>query len=189
MLTPEWFEKSLTNFRGSSIYGDPVLRVVWGADQRDFRGRNKYVYAEGGAMQCFILERWQPAGFFGSREVWENRSRFYDDVSQEWTNLKGPFPERGAYTMICPIVGSSGQYVPLDETAMMAIKIKITDDEDFAELQIIERNRLIVEQQSAVNAEVEARADKRQDDLREYFLTNKDKINRSAATGYSITPR
>lgn len=189
-IQPDWFKKQLDDFRGGNIYGTPVLRVVWGAEQRDHNGKLKYIDpSTNKPMERWILERWQPAGFFGSRKDWEDTNSFYDDIKQTYVNLKGAFPERGAYVMICPIVGNEGQYVPLDETALQAIKLKVRQDEQFAEMQGIERDALVLaDHQQQQNAQ-EAVADKRQEYIREYALKNWDKENRSTSRAYNFTPR
>lgn len=188
-LIPEWFEESLTRLRGRSIYGDPVIRVVWGPDERDHRGNYKYVHPDGGPMNCFVLERWQPAGFFGSRENWEKTSRVFDDVHGQWVNLKGPFPERGRYVMICPIWTNEGKYMPLDESVLTAIRRKINGDEDFAGLTPTDRHELVKQANEREEKARQYDADKRQEDIREYHLHNWDKMVRSQTRGYSITPR
>lgn len=187
---PDWFKKQLDDFRGGSLYGDPILRVVWGPEQRDHNGKLKYIDPNANrAMERWILERWQPAGFFGSRQRWEEANSFYDDVRQCYVNLKGEFPSRGAYVTICPIVGHGGEYVSLDEAALTGIKLKIRQDEEFAELQSIERDAMVLAQhQRQKNAE-EAEADRRQDFIREHALKNWDKENRSTSRAYNFTPR
>lgn len=140
-------------------------------------------------MNCWVLERWQPAGFFGLKEAWNKRGRFYDDIHEKWVDLNGPFPERGAYTMICPLLENDGSPAKLDETTLTAIRRKVLDDEGFAELQGIERDFLVAAQHEQRDATRRSVADKRQEDIREYHLKNWDKINRSVTRGYSTTPR
>ena len=190
LFIPDWFKQELDRLRGSSIYGDPILRVVFGADERDHNGKLKYIDPiDNGPMNCWILERWQPAGFFGSRQSWEDSDRFYDDVRDRWVNLKGPYPDRGAYTMVCPLIGDDGKFVPLDETVMRGIKKKIADDEMFAGMQAFQRNEAIVAKQQAEDDWRQSEADKRQDFIREHHLKNWDKENRSTTRAYSTHPR
>lgn len=189
MHIPAWFERQLTDFRGKSLYGEPILRVVFGANERDFAGRYKYINPTGGPMERWVLERWQSAGFFGSRQAWEDSDRFYDDVTQKTVNLKGPFPERGAYTMVCPITGNSGEFVPLDETVMTGIKEKVRNDELFASLSVAERNALVAAKDDRETAARTYETERKQDFIREYHVRNWDKENRSHTTAYNITPR
>lgn len=188
MIIPDWFEKAITDFRGKNIYGSPLLRVVWGPDQRDFKGRYKYLNPEGGPMECWVLERHQPAGFFGSRERWEKSDSFYDDAKQEWINLKGPFPERGEYVMVCPL-WDNGKFIPLTESVLIGIRQKVRADEAFAEMQDFERNRAIEEKQKREQGAIQYDQDERQGHIREYYLKNWDKINRTGTGAYSFTPR
>ena len=184
---PVWFNEQVERLRGKSLYGDPVIRVVWGADQRDWRGNYKYVHPNGGPMNCFVLERWQPAGFFGSRENWEKG--FYDERSQKWTNTRGPFPTRGAYTMLAPIWTEDGKFEPLTEDTLIAIREKLAKDEEFASLPVEARKYMVEEDHKREEERRFADADMRQEYIREYHLKNWDKINRTGTTGYSITPR
>jgi hypothetical protein len=185
---PTWFEESVTRFRGRNIYGDPILRVVWGPDQRDFKGRYKYVDPDDGPMNCFVLERWQPAGFFGPRDRWEKSDSFYDDIKQEWVNLKGPFPERGTYCIVCPL-WDDGKFISLTESVLTGIREKVRADENFAEMQDIERGYLIADKHQRERSHLANQNDRTQEHTREYWLKNWDKINRTGTGAYSFTPR
>lgn len=188
MKVPDWFDQAITRFRGKNIYDDPILRVVWAPEQRDWKGKYRYVHPDGGPMECWVLERWQPAGFFGPRDIWEKTDRFYDDVKQEWMNLKGEFPSRGAYTAVCPL-WDNGKFIPLTESVLTGIRQKVRADESFAEMQGFERDRAIEQQYKQQQSHRDYEADKNQEHIREYWLKNWDKINRTGTGAYSFTPR
>lgn len=188
MQAPDWFTESITNLRGRNIYGDPILRVVWAPEQRDFQQRARYLWPDGKPMECWVLERWLPAGFFGSREEWEKTAGFYDDVHQEWVDIKGPFPERGRYALITPLMGRDGP-AELNSSTLAGIREKVAKDEEFADLDIISRDHMVHEHHAQQQRASEYEADKRQEYIREYYAKNWYSIDSKARTGYSITPR
>lgn len=186
---PDYFNLGLLNIAGRNIFGEPNLRVVWGEDARKFNGHIKYIDPiTGRPMTCWVLERWMPPGFFGGKEAWEKDRWFYDDVHQQWVDLKGEYPTRGMHVMIHPLT-RNGSYIPLDHAMLNIIKGLIRSDEEFASKSHWERDRLIRQSWDAEDAQTKIETQKAQNDLREYHLRNWDQINRSARKGYSITPR
>lgn len=187
---PDWFDKELEKIAGKNIFGDSNLRIVWGASQRDHNGKYKYVFPDNGKpMNCWVLERWMPPGFFGGKEAWERDRMFYDDVSQKWVDLKGSYPTRGGYVMITPLCKEDGSHIPADWDLLYAVKRRIRKDEEFASQSMWKRNDLIQDEFARQQRLREQEADKRQEDIREYHLKHWDEINRSVTRGYSITPR
>lgn len=190
MTTPEWFSQELKSFRGKNFYGEPHLRVVWGGDERTFNGGHKYINPlTNKPLECFVLERFVGQGFFGSPEEWDSGRYLYDDIHQEWVDTKGPYPSRGMYITICPLMTKDGGYLPLDSTMMDAIKRKIYEDEAFAAASSMERDALALNRYLAQQKQQDSRLQTQQEKVREYYLNNWDRINREPARGYSITPR
>ena len=186
---PDWWDNDLKSLAGTNYFGENVLRVVFGPDERDHNGRLKYVDPQkGGPMECWVLERWQPPTFFGSREEWDENRYFYDDVSQSWVDLKGPFPARGKYTMNLPLT-KDGTFLPLDENLMLLIKKQIYRDWEFAESTEEERNEAVAKQHEMLQKDKSNEVEKEQDDIREYHLKNWDKIGRSMNKAYSTHPK
>ena len=185
MIVPDWFKSQVERLRGKSLYGDPVIRVVWGPDQRDWRGNYKYPHPDkNGPLETWILERWQPAGFFGSKDRWDEGSNFYDDMKGKWVNIRGPFPSRGMYTMVAPIWDKV-----LDESVLTNIREKLVRDEEFAGLSQIERDNLVKAEDDRRQAQTMETADKQQESLREYWLKNWDSFDRNVSRAYSGFPR
>lgn len=184
----EVYKKELDALRGRNLYGEPNIRVVWGASERDHLDRPKYVSPNGKPWECWILERYQKPEFFGDRGDWEKKASFYDDIHQEWVDLRGPFPTRGAYVMVAPLT-MDGSYLPMDDAMMRAISEKLAMDERFSSLRETERHDAIIADHKRQEAERNYRTDKNQEHLREYWLKNWDSINRSHTKAYNITPR
>lgn len=186
---PDWFEKAITDLRGKNIYGSPILRVVWAPEQRDWRGNYKYLWPDGKLMECFVLERWLPAGFFGSKDEWERTKSFFDDAKCEWVDLKGPFPSRGDYSMVSPILGDDGLFTPLDESVLVGIREKVLKDEEFASLDAVTRSHLIQEHYNEKQKATEYQTQKDFEGTREWFAKNWFDIDRNVRRGYSTNPR
>ena len=182
---PDWWDGELKNLCGTNYFGENILRVVFGPDERDHNGRMKYIDPQkGGPMECWVLERWQPPTFFGDPEQWDEGRYFQDDVSQTWVDLKGPFPLRGKYTMTLPLT-KDGSFLPLDENLMLLIRKQMARDRDFAESTEAERNEAVKKQQEILQKEKSDEVEKEQENIREYHLKNWDKIGRSMNKAYS----
>lgn len=190
MIAPDWFSQELKSFRGINLYGEPQLRVVWSSDARTFLGSHKYMNPlTNKPLECFVLERFVGQGFFGSPDEWESDRYFYDDIHQTWADTKGPYPSRGMYVMVTPLATQSGEYLPLDSTMMDAVKRKIYEDEAFATASETRRGDAIARRYYDQQKIESDKTDRSQEYVREYFLTNWDRINREPSRGYSITPR
>ena len=188
---PEYVDRELQLIAGAHIFGGNNLRIVWGADQRDHNGRHKYLHPDTGRpLECWVLERWMPPGFFGTKEAWEIGRTFQDDVHGVTVDLKGDFPTRGAYVMLRPIVDkSTGGFLPLDRQVIDAIRRSVREDEAFASMSVTARDALVASHQQSRDARDERERERAIEFNREYHLQNWDVIDRSVTRGYSITPR
>lgn len=188
MDVPKDFETWLSNFRPGVSEDRPRYRVVFGPDQRDHLGRNKYIAPMGGLLECWILEQWQPPKFFGTPEEWNKDRYFYDDVNQVTVDVKGPYPNRGRYTMVLPLT-ENGTFLPLSEQLKEEIAIRIRANEGFAYLLPDERAASI--QQNYEREEQRKELDLVETDgaRDEYYKSNWERLNRQGTRGYSVTPR
>lgn len=188
---PDYIDRELELIAGRNIFGELNLRIVWGGDVRDHRGNPKYLHPQTGRpLECWVLERWVPPGFFGGKEAWENGRMFFDDVHHEWIDVKGDYPTRGGYIMLRPIVNSAdNSFLPLDRQVIEAIRRSVRDDEQFSAMSEDQRARLLRDHKQDADRRREEQTEKEMADVREYHARNWDAIDRSITRGYSITPR
>jgi hypothetical protein len=117
-LAPAWAQEVLERF-GRNPYGEPNFRVIWRPSRvmliggywqdngkHEYRVRRKY-----GLDPKWCLERWRPAGIYGTPFSWEMNHTTADGFF-----AIGPFPAHGEYES-CEVfstgVGLAG-YVPLE---------------------------------------------------------------------------
>lgn len=117
---PEWFERRLTNAGGTTLSGLSKVRVVHGEHARGFpmpdKDALKYINPENPLEPwgCFILEEWMPPEFFGDPEEWERQRWAVGDDGVRY-EIMAPFPSRGEYVFVQPLVTPDGHAFPLSE--------------------------------------------------------------------------
>lgn len=106
LIAPREYQERLNKIGGLNIFGKPNFRLVWsdnrfeiggglwedhltGTSVAEYRHQTKYNLE----IPKWILERWLPAGFYGSPEDW------YRDNACPYTGLSllGPYPHQGDY--------------------------------------------------------------------------------------------
>lgn len=120
---PVWFAERLKNAGGTTLSGLPKVRVVHGENARGFpmpdRHAFKYLDPEDASQPwgCFVLEEWRPPEFFGDRAEWE-RERWAWGSDGQRHEIMAPFPSRGEYVFVQPLVAPSG--APFQLTGQVA---------------------------------------------------------------------
>lgn len=185
---PDWFVKKLADAGGKSFTGKPRLRVVWGPEQRDHLGRYKYIKPTGGHFEAFMLERYQEAGFFGTPDEWNKDRNFYDDISQTWVDVKGPYPSAGAYTLVMPLTDGDGNYIALTEAVCNEVLRKIRNDIAWASLTHDERLQYLQSEDEREAQQREYEREQADGERDEYYKRNWGQINRGMTRAYNFTP-
>lgn len=97
-------------------FGRPRFRLIWGADrlcwvEGFWNGRfERKEVPKYPKIDRWYLEVWQPADFFGSPEMWKERTSVFEggELFQEC----GPYPSRGDYVPLTLIEHQvTGEYV------------------------------------------------------------------------------
>lgn len=120
MEVPKEFQARLTKIGGRNLYGEPNYRLVWGPARLGWIGGKfervagfgeahvglhlapKYPYDQ------WVLERWFPAEYYGSKQAW--RDSFTKRIDGVEVDVLGPYPSRGDYeeiTSFAPIALTS----------------------------------------------------------------------------------
>ncbi len=180
---PDYFDQSIRLIGGMNPLNEPNLRVRWGWDCRVFRNGNPeaLAYPEN-FLDRWILEKWIPPEFFGSRKQWEQH-RYAKRGDGKQVDLLGDFPSRGRYGMVWPITDPEGRYIPLTsqvlnfieqmQSAFNARTLNVYSDAKlYAKLQedMLEEDARMAE---AVEAEAE--------EFGEYVRAHEDEINQERA--------
>lgn len=112
--TPKYIVDALKRFGTDMLSGRPLWRIVWSADQV------RLLYGElvpryNPEKPRWILERYCPPAFYGTREAWERTKDF------ETGQLPlGPYPECGGYEHSFTFQ-HLGEFVPLAEDFVVLI--------------------------------------------------------------------
>lgn len=128
---PDWFAERVTRAGGTTLDGRPKVRVVHGDTARGFpmpeRGMLKYLDPEDASKpwDCFILEEFRPPEFFGDRDLWD-RLMFEVDDEGNRRQIMAPFPYRGEYVFVQPLVAPSGLPFAMTEQVAEYIEFLIT---------------------------------------------------------------
>lgn len=185
MMPDTWFSSWLSDFRGGVSKDCPRYRVVWGPAEHTHLGQQKYLSPNGGILKCWILEKWMPPEFFGSKEEWNKERFFYDDINTKWVDVKGEYPARGAYVMILPLT-ENGSFIPLSTQLQEEVALRIRANERFANMSASERDYSIRDNHAREELAKEGdlyEADGIRDD---YYKTNWGRLNRQGTRSYSI---
>lgn len=192
---PDWFVKALTNIGGLNVFGEPNLRVVWGMDERTFRGGNpdaiKYLGTTGRelGMPAWILEEWWSPDRLGTPEDWE-RERYFVNEAGKRTDAIGEYPSRGKYWLFEMLIGVDGRPSALTESTLDYIRMLWTNRlEPQNATDNAKRYREMLDKQAELEKKQELEM-KAQDEMAwGEVLKNWDKGLAAQTRGYSITPR
>jgi hypothetical protein len=116
---------------GTNCYGEANFRVVWGGSRltwiggrwidRDANGNVVRETVELRRVPKYIpydrwhIERWMPPEFFGSPEMWYERTAEVEDGIR--IPALGPYPSRGEYEHCFTLEHANGRFMPLDVAA------------------------------------------------------------------------
>lgn len=171
MEIPEFFQKAVEAIGGKNLYGQPRYRVVWSKDRRweagVLKGRLKYIWPDGKAMECHVLEVWYPPQYFGDPKEWK------EDIS-------GPFPYEGMYAIKTPLVVQNGDELvnlPLTESTLDSIRQKHLADLEWNQSDALSRYRAIEAAQIEWQLRADEAADREADDLFEHYNAHKEALD------------
>lgn len=178
---PKWFRKELVHIGKMNALGEPNLRVVNGMTQRAFVNGNptalKYMSVNNPEVgwACFVLERWASPEFFDESTWAENRTGSDSAGTGKFIDYLGPFPRRGDYITICPLVDSQGKMLPLSSMLLDEIRQRVVHGSANVVLgaREVQRRRKAAENAATVTSLL--------DELQEYYNSKGDKINRLAS--------
>lgn len=179
---PQWFVEGLNNLGGGE---QPDYRIVWGMDATTFRNDNpnakKYPNPRDPDLgwACWMLERWATPEFFGNETTWEiNRWGSAADFGKR-IDVLGPFPRRGSYILVAPMMDDDYNPLPLTEGLLNEIRRRVEiGSQRNAALGILEIERRLKQSKS------KEKVDNELEERREYYRVNGDRINRERARGY-----
>ena len=134
-------ERRITSKGGLAPNGQPLFRVIWGADRLTVVGGEWNKYDNQGnltgtiteeklcvkypqAENRWIMEMWTPPENYGSLIEWELRTVV--NINGKKINQLGPYPANGEYELLKVIETPRGKFVPLTATvceAMIAVAV------------------------------------------------------------------
>jgi hypothetical protein len=178
---PAWWKRDLDRIGGYNSRAQPNLRLVWGMDEHMFENDNpramKYANPNDTDLgwACFILERYAEPGTFFNETLW-NQLRYGVDDEGKQIDYMGPFPRGGSYIKVLEMMDDDLAPFPvetifsqqmLDEISMRVMK----GAQKNASLGVMESQR------RRRMAEKKAKLEARQEEAKDYYRTNKEKIN------------
>ncbi len=117
-----------------NTYGNPVFRAIWSADVLHWVAGwwNDYDLESGTFIRRvwqarkvpkyqmaarWVIEKWMPPEFFGSREQWEEATRIVsEDNALEFALELGPYPAEGDYIHLWTCDTPDGKYLEITPT-------------------------------------------------------------------------
>lgn len=123
---PEEVQEQITRAGGVNRFGEPNFRIAWSGSRlgwiggwwtdRDASGNEigqrfemreepRWLPHPTLGWECWILESWRPAEWFGPRWVWEMQTTAYATTPRGLPSLPalGPYPSRGDYMLVTAI--------------------------------------------------------------------------------------
>lgn len=189
---PPFFDHSLEVMCGKNPYGDPMVRVKWGWDCTTFRNGDPNALAYPGPfLSRWIIEKWQPAKFFGKWSEWEESRYFVTDDGKRIDAL-GPFPSKGMYVMVMPLIAAGlhgtkpGDYIPCSNDVLIMIDAMRQEFEQrtwncYSSPQLLAKlQQQMAEEEAKLNEDVDNEVAEWDD----YILTHQDDINKDRVQFY-----
>ena len=138
---PSNLERRITSRGGLAPNGQPLFRVIWGADRLTLVGGEWNQFDNSGnitgtvteeklcvkypqAQNRWIMEMWTPPENYGTLDDWTERT--VQTINGKTINTLGPYPSNGEYELLKVIETPRGVYVPLTSTvcdAMIAVAV------------------------------------------------------------------
>lgn len=188
-----WFDERLKNIGGSNPFGEPNYRVVWGMDERCFRGGNpqaiKYIGLSESdlGMPAWILEEWWSPERLGSKEDWEAYRYAWDD-DEGTVDVLGEYPSRGLYFMFGgrPLINPDLSPMELNENLLSSIAALIKGKIDGTPQSQAKAWREINQKAARAQAERRERAQAQAAESWDRYQTHGERINRERKRAYSL---
>lgn len=178
---PAWWKRELDRIGGYNFLAQPNLRLVWGMDEHTFENDNpramKYANPNDTELgwACFILERYAEPGTFFNETLW-NQLRFGVDDEGKTVDYMGPFPRQGSYIKVMEMMDDNLAPFPV-ETVFSQRMLDIISESVMRGAQKDAVLGIRKTQRMRRMAEKKAKLDARQAEAKEYYRTNKEKIN------------
>ena len=176
---PDFFDTSLLLIGGKNPLSEPMLRVSWGWDLRTFRnGDPQALKYPGPFLERWILEKWLPAEFFGTKRQWEQH-RYMKAGDGRHIDLLGEFPRQGSYGMVMPIVDPDGGFIPLSSDVLLFID-RMQSEFNSRTLNVYSDAKLyarLQEQMAEEEARLEVNVEAKVKSFEDYVVTREGQIN------------
>lgn len=176
---PDFFDQSLLLIGGRNPLGQPNLKVGWGWDLRVYRnGQADSLKYPGPFLNRWILEKWLPPDFFGSRKHWE-LNRYSKSVDGTKMDLLGPYPRQGQYGMVMPLTTALGDFIPLSSEVLLFIDA-MQSEFNSRTLNVYSDAKLyarLQEQMADQEAEVRVQQEKEAQDWEDYVRPREFELN------------
>lgn len=135
-------ENEINSISPRNPYGNPVYRCVWSADvlhwaagwwnvwdqntgaliRRVWEARKVPKYQQAAR---WMIEKWMPPEFFGSRENWAAATEILS-VQNGWLPELGPYPAEGDYVSIWTCADAEGKFMQVTPTlAKYAVELNM----------------------------------------------------------------
>lgn len=151
-----------------------------------FRNNNPDALAfPGPFLDRWILLKWIPPTFFGSKKHWE-QFRYQRGGDGKSIDLLGEFPSRGRYGLVMPIMAPNGDYMPLTSDVLLFID-QMQSEFNSRNLNVYsdaKRYARLQEQMQLEQDEREAEVAVEAEEFGEYVRMHEDEINQERA--YSL---
>lgn len=178
---PPFFDQSLLIIGGKAPNGEALYKVGWGWDLHTFRhGNAEALKYPGPFLNRWILEKWMPPSFFGSKKQWEER-RWSRSAEGKSVDLLGEFPSKGMYGMKMPLIKPDGGFIPLGSAVLEFIDLMHQSDYSegwnvYSDAKLYAR---LQEQMAEEEARLQAEADEEAEEHGDYVRAHEGEINAS----------
>lgn len=178
---PDFFDTSLLMIGGKTPVGEPLYKVGWGWDLTCFRNGNPSALKYPGPfLNRWILEKWLPPEFFGSKKQWETH-RWSWTADGKSLDVLGEFPSKGMYGMKMPLVTPDGGFIPLGSSVLEFIDMIHRQDYSqgwnvYSSAKLYAR---LQEQMAEEEVRMEARLDEEVEEFTDYVRQREDEINKN----------
>lgn len=181
---PRWFARRLMHIGGKNPFGEPNYRVIWAMDATMFRNGNPDARAYPNpndtnlGYACFWLQRWAAPEFFNKIQ-WE-ALRYGKDGSGKTVDHLGPFPARGDYIGVLPLMKDDGdmpyEMIPLTQALLDEIEPMLAPgSQKTVNMGVLEAQDRLKRAKSA------AKTNEILEERRAHYRTNAAKINTRAS--------